>query len=255
MTSAAGKVHPLAELGLVVHRDDGGLRGVAECNEMMWVPGTEVLRASILASWADTVLGLLAIDTIAPRVPVTLELDVHLAAPVTGVDTVIARGRVAKAGASVVASTIEFVDASGVRLGSGHSMFMPNPDDRKRMPTGDWALKRMGTRHGTLTTPFAERIGCRRTDAGGASIAFSPDLGNQSATMNGGILALAVEEAALSAQPAGSTLASITLRFLRPVRTGPAVARADVHGSLADVAVVDEATESLAILATTRTFR
>jgi acyl-coenzyme A thioesterase PaaI-like protein len=257
MTSSTGSrrdVHPLAELGLVVQRRDDGLRGTAATNGMMLVPGTSVLRMSILAAWADTVLGLLAIDSIAPRVPVTLELDVHLAEPAAGIDEVVIDGRVAKAGSSVVTSMIEFSDASGHRFGVGHSMFMANPDDRMRMPAGDWALNRLGSRRGTLTSPFAQRVGCRRIRDGVASIEFDESLGNQSQTMNGGILALAVEEAALSADDPGATLASMTLRFVRPMRTGPAVARADLQRGLADVSVQDEATGALAILATTRSF-
>jgi hypothetical protein len=44
------------------------------------VPGTSRLRTSILATWADNLAGLLAVYAMAPRVPVTLDLDVH---PVT----------------------------------------------------------------------------------------------------------------------------------------------------------------------------
>jgi hypothetical protein len=42
------------------------------------------------------------------------------------------------------------------------------------------------------------------------------------------------------------------MRYLRPVRTGPAVARAEVRGAIGEVEVRDAATDALAIIATTR---
>jgi hypothetical protein len=35
----------------------------------MWVPGTEMLRTSILVTWTDTAAGHLAVEAFAPRVP------------------------------------------------------------------------------------------------------------------------------------------------------------------------------------------
>jgi acyl-coenzyme A thioesterase PaaI-like protein len=47
-----------------------------------------------------------------------------------------------------------------------------------------------------------------------------------------------VEEAALSLTP-GTTLSSLALRYLRPVRSGPAVATAEVRAGLGRVEVHD----------------
>ncbi|MGY2010234.1 hypothetical protein ACW9HJ_19105 [Nocardia gipuzkoensis] len=60
------------------------LHGRAEITPEMHVPGTTVLRTSVLATWADTVSGLLASLVMGPRVPVTLELDVGLYRPAPG---------------------------------------------------------------------------------------------------------------------------------------------------------------------------
>ena len=77
---------------------------------------------------------------------------------------------------------------------------------------------------------------------------------NASHTMNGGLLALAVEEAALSALP-GTTLSSLTMHFLRPVRVGPAIARAVGGDGLARVEVSDAgADDRIAVSATVRSF-
>jgi acyl-coenzyme A thioesterase PaaI-like protein len=73
--------HVLQELGWDVQPpgdEDGRMTGSAVVFPEMYAPGTEHLRTSILAAWADVVAGYLAVQTVGPRVPVTLELDVHL---------------------------------------------------------------------------------------------------------------------------------------------------------------------------------
>src|SRR3546814_4848710 len=78
--------HVLGDLGFVVVR--GGpheLVGDAAVVPEMHVPGTDVLRTSILSLWADVLTGLLAADQVGPRVPVTLQLDPDLYAPPGGV--------------------------------------------------------------------------------------------------------------------------------------------------------------------------
>ncbi|BCK54056.1 hypothetical protein [Nocardia wallacei] len=68
----------LREMGFGTWRVGDELHGSAEITPEMHVPGAAVLRTSVLATWADTVSGLLASLVMGPRVPVTLELDVHL---------------------------------------------------------------------------------------------------------------------------------------------------------------------------------
>jgi acyl dehydratase len=76
---------------------------------------------------------------------------------------------------------------------------------------------------------------------------------NASGTVNGGLIALVVEEAALSLTP-GATLSSMALRYLRPVRIGPAVATADVRAGLGRVEVRDAGGDDRPVVtATTRT--
>ena len=58
-----------------------------------------------------------------------------------------------------------------------------------------------------------------------------------------------------SAEAPGRTLAMMTLRYLRAVRVGPAVATATTHGDLAEITVRDGGRDDvLAVLATTRCF-
>jgi hypothetical protein len=58
---------------------------------------------------------------------------------------------------------------------------------------------------------------------------------NASRAINGGMLAVAVEEAALSADPQARWIESMHLRYLRSIRVGPAVARADVRQFVAEL--------------------
>ena len=78
---------------------------------------------------------------------------------------------------------------------------------------------------------------------------------NSANTVNGGLIALAIEEAVLSATPQ-TTLSSMALRYLRPVRLGPAIATAKVRNGLGQVEVRDAGSDDrLAVYAVTRTWR
>src|SRR3546814_19633427 len=112
----------------------------------------------------------------------------------------------------------------------------------------------MGVAHGRLAVPFAERASCERRGGGSAALLRREDGLNASGTVNGGLLALVAEEAVLDARP-GTTLASLSLCFLRPVRLGPAVAPATVHGDVAELAVVGAGRAGgPALMATARSF-
>jgi acyl-coenzyme A thioesterase PaaI-like protein len=240
--------HILGELGFAVRRDGDGFRGSAEVVPEMWVPGTTSLRTSIVATWIDWVAGMLSIDTIAPRVPVTLELDVHVHDRLPGDGPVHAVARLLKAGRTVVVCGVDILDGDGQPVALGTASFMAAPNPGFSLPQDD-DLDGWRPRGGQLRQPFAERAGCRRTAPGVAVLPRSEDGLNASDSINGGLIALAVEEAALSVTP-GTMLASLAMRFLRPVRVGPAVATAEVRAGLGRVEVRDG--DRPAVVATTR---
>jgi acyl-coenzyme A thioesterase PaaI-like protein len=245
--------HIMRDLGFVVAGTDDEMRGSGHVTPEMWVPGTDILRMSILAAWADVAAGYIAIGLFNPGVPVTLDLDVHLHRPAVDIDELVMAARIQKAGRSVSVLSID-VTADGKTLGFAHATFMAAPNPSLRMPTVVRDEGLLQPHRARLEMPFAERAGCRRLAPGLASIPLRADGLNASGTLNGGLLALAVEEAALSAAP-GTTLASLTMRYVQPVRTGPAVARAEVHDGLGSVVVRDEGRDDrLAVIATTRAF-
>jgi acyl-coenzyme A thioesterase PaaI-like protein len=131
---------------------------------------------------------------------------------------------------------------------------MPVPDESLRLPESALLLDRTRDKTMRLEQPFAERAGCVRKDPGVALLVRSDDGLNSSNTINGGLIALVVEEAVLSAAP-DSSLAALAMRYLRPARVGPLLATATAHGPVARVEVRDSGSDDrLTVTAATRTF-
>jgi acyl-coenzyme A thioesterase PaaI-like protein len=197
--------------------------------------------------------GLMTMRAITPRVPVTLDLDVHLDRPAPGTGRVAAVGRIVKRGRSVTVLEVEFFDSGGSAFAFSGISFMAAPDASLTLPSRE-RLFDQPPREPTLALPLADRAGCKREQPGTAVLPWSEDGLNGAGTIHGGLLALAAEEAVLSLAP-GRTLSSLALRYLHPVRVGPAVARATVSGGLGRVELRDTGREDrLAVTATARTF-
>jgi acyl-coenzyme A thioesterase PaaI-like protein len=244
--------HLLSELGFTSRLVGGELHGTGAIAPPMHVPGTSLLRTSILATWADMLGGTLTMRAITPRVPVTLELDVQLYRPAPSAGRLRAIGRVAKAGRSVIVIEVDFLDERGETFAFSGSSFMAAPDSSVTLPLP--ASIDRPPREPTMTLPLADRAGCKREQPGTAVLPRTEDGLNGVGTIHGGLLALAAEEAVLSLAP-GETLSSLGLRYLQPVRVGPAVATATISAGLGRVELRDSGREErLAVTATARTF-
>jgi len=244
--------HILGELGLSVTPAGPGLAGSMTIIPEMCVPDAPHLRTSILAASADHIAGLLAASVTAPMVPVTLELDVHLYAPAPGSGSLQSVSNTLKAGRSVFMARVEFSTGDGVPVAISTASFMTAPDTSLRLPS---TLSIDGpARTRSLRVPWAQRAGCERREPGVAVLPRSDDGLNSSNTVFGGLIALAVEESLLSLSP-GTTVSSLSLRYLRPLRVGPAVATARVRSGLGQVDVRDAGNENrLTVLGTARLF-
>ncbi len=244
--------HILAELGFTTRRVGDEIQGTASISPQMHVPGTMHLRTSILAAWADTLAGLLAVHAMAPRVPVTLELDVHLYRPAPASGTVRGVGKTVKTGRSVFVAGVEFTSEAGEPIAIAAGSFMSAPDPAAKLPStlsvdAPPPVER-------LCMPLAERARCERRNPGVAVLPRSEDGLNSSNSVNGGLIALAAEEAALSLAP-GGTLCSLGLRYLQAVCVGPVVATARVLNGLGQVELRDSGhANRLSVTATARTF-
>jgi acyl-coenzyme A thioesterase PaaI-like protein len=244
--------HILSELGFDVRYVGSDLEGTASVVPELCAPDSSHLRTSVLAIWADHLTGLLAAIAMEPRVPVTLELDVNLFQPAPGYGTVRGRARMLKSGRSVFVASVDFVSGRGEPVAFGAASFTAAPDPGLSLPLKLDFDGPSPTRR--LSMPLAERAGCRLREPGVAVLPRSDDGLNSSNTVNGGLIALAVEEAALSLTP-GSTLCSLALRYMRPLRVGPVVATAQMRSRLGRVEVRDAGSENrLSCLATTRSF-
>ena len=188
--------HMLQELGFAVRQDGEDLRGTASVTPYMRVPGTEILRASILASWADMVCGLLSMRAFAGQVSVTLELDVHLYRPAPGSGTVTAVGPPGQGGPVGVRGRggVRRCERRGVRVqrrvvhgGAGYDAAAAAAV-QPRDPAQD----------ARLSMPLAERADCKRQAPGVAVLHKSEDGLNSAKTVHGGLIALAAEESVLS---------------------------------------------------------
>jgi acyl-coenzyme A thioesterase PaaI-like protein len=242
--------HILTELGFTSERVGDQMHGTASVTSHMHVPGTQHLRTSILAAWADQLAGLLAVGVFAPRVPVTLELDVHLYRPAPSSGLVRGVGTTVKAGRSVFVGSVEFVSERGEPFAVGAGSFMAAPDPAARIRTR--ADVRLPERR--LAMAFAERAGCERRSPGVAVLSRSEDGLNSSNSVVGGLIALAAEEAVLSLAP-GTTLCSLGLRYLQAVRTGPVIATARLRDGLGLAELRDSGNGGrLSVTATARTF-
>jgi acyl-coenzyme A thioesterase PaaI-like protein len=246
--------HIIRELGFVVTDLGEDLRGWAPVVPEMFVPGTRTIRTSVLATWVDLASGLLVSEVITPRVPVTLELDVHLHRRPDDLTAVHVVARTLKVGRSVVAVAVGVGEIDGEMVGMGAASFMAAPDPVLTMPRSSTLAAGDRLERGRLTIPFAERARCERRAPGVAVLPRSGDGLNASNTVNGGLIALTVEEAVLSIAP-DSTLSSLAMRYLPPVRRGPAIATATVIEGLGSVEVRDAGSDDrLAVVATTRVF-
>ncbi|RSN66797.1 hotdog domain-containing protein [Actinomadura sp. WAC 06369] len=245
-----GRSRILTEFGLAVRSHGGELHGTGAVTPHLHAPGTARLRTSVLAAWTDHLTGLLAARTMAPRVPVTIELDVHLYGPAPAAGEVRGVARVVKAGRSVFVAEAEFA-AGGAPLGFGAASFMAAPDPAVRLP------ERLGVDApapaGRLEAPLAERAGCVRREPGTVVLPRSEEGLNSSNTVHGGLLALAAEEAVLSLAP-GAAVESLALRYLAAARVGPVVATADLWRGLARAVLRDAGGgDRVAVAATART--
>ena len=244
--------HLLAELGFTSRLVGDELHGTSAITPPMHVPGTSRLRISVLASWADMVGGMLTMRAITPRAPVTLELDVHLYRPAPAGGRAHAVGRIAKTGRSVTVIDVDFLDEQGEAFAFSGLSFMAAPGSSLTPPPP--ASIEQPPREPTLTLPLADRAGCKRQQQGMAVLPRIEDGLNGVGTIHGGLLALAAEEALLSLAP-GETLSSLGLRYLQPVRVGPAVATATISAGLGRVTLRDSGRDDrLAVTATARTF-
>jgi acyl-coenzyme A thioesterase PaaI-like protein len=252
MTSQDIGMHPqsiLAELGLSMELQGLPLRGHADVFPELCRPGTDTLRSGVLGTWADLVTGTVAAETMDPRIALTLDLEVQVLGHASSGSRVLVEAAPVKVGRSVTVCTARFHDeASGAPIAMAYASFMASPNAAHEWADG---FSRMSL-DGRLTVPLAERLQLRSPAAGIVELPHLPDGLNASGAIQGGLVAVAVEEAFRSLAGPDARVGMLNLRYLRPFSVGPARATATRHGPLVVVELEDAGSGKLGAVATVR---
>ena len=228
----------LAELGLEVERDDDEMwRGRAPIIPPICVPETDVVLTSVLLTYADVVAGSLANRATLPRVCMTVDLNVRvLRRPPT--DGLEAEARVLKSGRTLTFTETVFRPRGGgdpFAVSQGTFVASPRPQDTYEQMEDVPAMRLRPT----MQVPLHERVGARFVEPGVVEVPRSPDVLNPADTIQGGVVALVAELAALSVAD-GAVVRELDVRYLRATRVGPARAVAErLTGRTARVEVRD----------------
>lgn len=241
--------HIVAELGLTVAVDGPTATGQALVVPELCIPGTDALRTSVIATWADVITGTLCILALAPRIPLTLDLEVQVLEPPTAGDTVTMESTIVKQGRTVQVCEARFhVAGSSAPAALAVASFIASPDPSHVFPP-DFRPP-LDRNPGRLRTPLAERANCTVLAPGVAEVPWQPDGLNAAGGIQGGLLTLAAEQAAASLGTAPVFLRSLTFRYLRQFTVGPARATAQRYGSTCLVRLADAGADRLGGLAT-----
>jgi hypothetical protein len=188
----------------------------------------------------------------APRICVTLDLDVHVVASSAELSAlavgsmITSRSWVVRAGSRIVITGFDVATPDGRTIAVGNAGFMASPNPA-HVVDGGFPLDSPDRRRGRLGVPFADRAGVIRSGGrsgdgsvdGSAMAPYLLDNINATGAIQGGIVALVAEEAVADA--AGGRIAeSMSIRYLRGFRGTPATAHATITGSLGRVEVLGD---------------
>jgi acyl-coenzyme A thioesterase PaaI-like protein len=185
------------------------------------VPGTQLVRSSVLATLADVVTGVLATKLTLPRFALTLDLTV-IGLSATHGERLMMSGRILKAGSTVIATEARFTEPAGERpVAYSYVTFMRAPKAEDVMEAVADARPFGPT---NMDAPFAEQLGARVLRPGVVELERRPYVMQPTGTIQGGAVALLGELAAESLL--GAPVVDLDVRYLSTVRVGPAITSA-----------------------------
>lgn len=224
----------ISDMRLDVELRGDRLHGTADVHPHAWLPGSDVVRTSVLNIWCDNIAGMLAGESAHPRITVTLDLEFQLIRPIRGEGTIQLESRVVKPGRQVTVVQVDLWDERRDRpfaVAVGSFVASPNPDHVA--PEGGFIHRRPPGPRSVPTMPIAQRARVQRLGGGVATIPHVLDNINATGSIHGGLISLAAEEAVLDARP-GVLMSAVNVRYLRALRAD-AVARAEVREGFATV--------------------
>lgn len=232
--TASGTGHFVQELGLDHRPGDDFWTGDACVPLGARAEGSDFPLASVLISYADVIAGSHVRAMTLPQLSVTVDLCLDVVDPdaIPEIVTELAvESRMLRAGRrSYVTQTDFFLPGRrhiAVCTGSFSAI------SRTTNALGDPVeAPRSRPERPLLEAPLAERVGLEVVSAGHTRLERRSDLGNSTDSLMGGLTALLGEVAALSAsegQDSTRYLADrLHIRYLAPIRVGPAEARVEL---------------------------
>jgi len=205
----------LQEIGYVQRIEGEMAVGEVEITDSLRVPGSDQVRASVLATLADVYTGVLAGAVVAPRTALTVDLTLRILGDV-GAERYDAVARVLRTGQRTTVAEAEFVNPqTGEVVAFSHATFMASP-----RPHDLIALPRAHVSAGTMQRPIAEELGIAVRAPGVAEVSRGTYVNQPTGTVQGGVLAVLAEVAAESLT--SRRVLDLEVRYLSAIRVGPA---------------------------------
>lgn len=224
----------IADLGYDIVLDGHDSRGVLEITDELRVPGSSLVRISVLATLADVLTGIPASRAIEPSLALTVDL-VMRSYRGTDADRLEMTGSILKLGSRVIVTEAAFREpGSDETVASCTLSFAASlrPQDTFR-----GGPPRAPEHRARMTRPFADQVGARLLAPGVVEVDRYPYVMQPAGTIQGGIVALLGELAGESVL--GAPVTALEVRYLSTVRVGPArtttrrlgptTARTEVH--------------------------
>lgn len=249
--------HLLRDLGISGTREPG-----RAMNRIRIEPGLvdgPGVRLGVLATVVDATGASVALAAVQPDWIATANLSIHLHAPIPG-GTVEVDCRPLRVGVGTVVVGAEIRDDQGLLCGSGRMAFARIPGsatsaggDRSDPPAGGGPVTFSIDGGTAMSEPILARCGLEPVGPGQLRFDKAEYIRNSFGTVNGGVLALAAEAAAVSAGGAGFAR-DLQIHYLEQIGDGPVgatahVVRSEHHGFLCDVRIEDRSDGRLVAVA------
>lgn len=187
--------------------------------------GTALLGA--VGTMVDLAAGLIAVRSTAPDWTATFELAIHHVAPAPVGSQLSGTCRLVRGGRNtIISETLVKADGEDVAYSEVTYIRFPTPPDRPgATPPGPVDYR---DSEPPLDIALVDLIGFRPEAAGTVSFDLSAPIRNSFGSIQGGMSAVALEQAALSARAPGAIATFLHVYFLSPAKTGPFHATARV---------------------------
>ena len=214
------------------------------------------VRLGVLATLVDVSGAGVALEAVAPDWIATADLQTHLVRPIAA-GSVVVECRPIRVGARRLVIDAILTDGEGGFCGTGRMAFSRIPGSATKASAADVREPKPAgfTMDGgtPITDPLTERCGMQLVGPGQLRFDKSTYVENSFGTVNGGVLALSAEVAAVSACGGGQAL-DLHVHYLEQIGEGPVAVTAEVirdsnSGKLCSVRIEDRADARLVAVA------